>query len=219
MMPMAFCASLAPWLKAMKQADTSCSRLNSRVATLRVTRKQTQLINTINENPMANPKNGARTMASITGRSPDHFTVAHPPCVTAAPSSPPINAWDELVGNPSNSVKRFHKIAPANAAATISWVTKSELTIPAPTILATAVDMKAPATLRTPAAMTATSGLTTLVETTVAMELALSCQPFEKSKRSANTTTMSSIPVKSGMVLQAGIGHKTYGQKAGGHCS
>jgi hypothetical protein len=30
--------------------------------------------------------------------------------------------------------------------------------------------------------------------------LALSCQPFEKSNRSANTTTMSSIPVKSGIL-------------------
>src|SRR3990167_8166883 len=72
-------------------------------------------------------------------------------------------------------------------------------TIPDPTILATAVDMNAPATLSTPAAMTATSGLTTLVETTVAMALALSCNPFEKSNKSASTTTTSSIPVSSGM--------------------
>ena len=72
-------------------------------------------------------------------------------------------------------------------------------TIPDPTILATAVDMNAPATLSTPAAMTATSGLTTLVETTVAMALALSCHPFEKSNRSANNTTTSNIPVNSGI--------------------
>jgi len=52
----------------------------------------TQLIATINENPMAKPKNGARTIASITGRSPDHFTMSHPPWVTAAPTSPPIKA-------------------------------------------------------------------------------------------------------------------------------
>ena len=50
----------------------------------------------------------------------------------------------------SVGVKRFHTIAPANAAATISWVTTAGLTISDPTILATAVDMNAPATLRTP---------------------------------------------------------------------
>ena len=44
--------------------------------------------------------------------------------------------------------------------------------------------------------MTATNGLMTRVETTVAMALALSCHPFEKSNSSANTTTTSSIPVK-----------------------
>lgn len=71
--------------------------------------------------------------------------------------------------------------------------------MPDPTILATAVDMKAPATLRTPAAITATKGLTTLVETTVAIALALSCHPFEKSNRSASTTTTSNIPVSSGI--------------------
>ena len=37
----------------MKQADTSCSRLNSRVARLLATPKKTQLITTINESPMA----------------------------------------------------------------------------------------------------------------------------------------------------------------------
>ena len=78
-------------------------------------------------------------------------------------------------------------------------MTKAGLTIPEPTILATAVDMNAPATLSTPAAITATNGLTTRVDTTVAMALALSCHPFEKSNSSASATTMSSIPVSSGM--------------------
>ena len=48
--------------------------------------------------------------------------------------------------------------------------------------------------------MTATNGLTTLVETTVAMALALSCHPFEKSNRSANTTTTSNMPIRSGIL-------------------
>ena len=72
--------------------------------------------------------------------------------------------------------------------------------MPDPTIFATAVDMKAPATLSRPATMTATKGLMTRVETTVAIALALSCHPFEKSNSSANTTTRSNIPLSSGMV-------------------
>src|SRR5690242_9670611 len=62
--------------------------------------------------------------------------------------------------------------------------------------------MKAPAILSTPAPITATNGLITRVETTVAMALALSCHPFEKSNSSASTTTRSNIPVRSGILFQ-----------------
>src|SRR5262245_44699959 len=78
-------------------------------------------------------------------------------------------------------------------------VTPAGSTIPEPTIFATAVDMKAPATLRIPAPITATNGLITRVDTTVAMALALSCHPFEKSNSNASTTTRNSIPVSSGI--------------------
>ena len=64
----------------------------------------------------------------------------------------------------------------------------------------TKVDMNAPAIFNKPAPITAMNGLITRVETTVAMALALSCHPFEKSKRSASTTTRSNIPVSSGIL-------------------
>ena len=90
MMPMAFCASFAPWLNAMKLAETSCMRENSRKARARGTRKNTQLRITISTSPMANPKNGDNTIASSTERRPENLTAAVPPWVNAAPTSPPI---------------------------------------------------------------------------------------------------------------------------------
>jgi hypothetical protein len=70
--------------------------------------------------------------------------------------------------------------------------------MPTPIILATAVDMNAPAI------RTATAGLSARVETTVAIVLALSCHPFEKSNRRASTTTSKSIPLSSGMCSISG---------------
>ncbi len=92
MMPIAFWASFAPWLKAMKPADTSCMRLKSLVATCLGVRKNSRLINTMITSPIANPNKGDRTMASRTDRRPVSLTTDQPPCTRAAPTSPPINA-------------------------------------------------------------------------------------------------------------------------------
>src|SRR5713226_8926466 len=64
--------------------------------------------------------------------------------------------------------------------------------MPLPMVLATAVPKKKAAMKFQKAAQaTARKGVRTRVETTVAMELAASCQPFENSKaRVRNTTTM-----------------------------
>ena len=88
-------------------------------------------------------------------------------------------------------------MAPTKAAATVvCWITDGS-TIPPPIILATAVDIKAPAMFKTAANSTAHPGVRTWVETTVAMALALSCQPFEKSNARARTTTRTNIRVGS----------------------
>src|SRR6266540_1499947 len=113
---------------------------------------------------------------------------------------PPIKAWEELVGSPRINVNRFHAIAPIRAAITVVCAMADASTMPPPIILATAVDMNAPAMLSTAAIRTAHPGLRTWVETTVAMALALSCQPFEKSNARARITTNTSRVVGSNMI-------------------
>src|SRR5258707_1163481 len=64
-------------------------------------------------------------------------------------------------------------------------------TMPLPIVLATAVPKTNAATkLKKAAQTTARKGVRTRVETTVAMELAASCQPFENSNARGTKTTM-----------------------------
>ncbi len=90
--------------------------------------------------------------------------------------SPPISAWEEEEGIPKCHVNRFQPIAPIRAASTSGWqfATISGWTMPDPSVLATFVPKNAPIRLRVAAMMTAVRGLSTLVETTVAMALAQS---------------------------------------------
>src|SRR5438552_18285377 len=100
-----------------------------------------------------------------------------------------MRARDEPNGRPGIRVKGLHAMAPIRADATVDcWINEAS-TIPPPIILATAVDMKAPAIFKMAASSTARPGVRTWVETTVAIALALSCQPFEKSNARARITT------------------------------
>ena len=54
-------------------------------------------------------------MPMATLMKPALLRAANPPLTTAAPASPPINACDELDGNPKNQVIKFHKMAPIRA--------------------------------------------------------------------------------------------------------
>ena len=102
---------------------------------------------------------------------------------------PPISACEELEGRPSHHVIRFHVIAPSRAASTVFSVARPVSMIPCPTVVATAVVTKAPARLATAAMRTAIRGVSARVETEVATALAVSWNPFVKSKPSATTTT------------------------------
>src|SRR5437764_8768941 len=84
-------------------------------------------------------------------------------------------------------------MAASSAEMTRSWVVSSGGTIPLPTVVATAVPVKAPATLRTPAISTAVPGASTRVATEVAMALAVSWKPLMKSKTSAMATIRMSV--------------------------
>src|SRR5690349_24779284 len=102
-----------------------------------------------------------------------------------------MRACEELVGKPRIKVVRFHVIAPSRPARITCWLIKSIWTRPFPIVLATAVPKKKAAIKFQKAAQaTARKGVRTRVETTVAMELAASCQPFENSKVSVRKTTI-----------------------------
>src|SRR5712692_10104184 len=77
----------------------------------------------------------------------------------------------------------FQAIAPRSPARRTFSSTISIRTKPLPMVLATAVPKtKAAMKFQKAAQTTARKGVRTRVETTVAMELAASCQPFENSK-------------------------------------
>ena len=70
---------------------------------------------------------------------------------------------------------------------------ESASTIPVATVAATWSDTNAPAKFRTAAIATAARGVSARVETLVAIEFAVSWKPFVKSKKSATTTTATSV--------------------------
>src|ERR1700728_655010 len=80
-------------------------------------------------------------------------------------------------------------LAPSSPASRTCGVTISSRTSPLPTVAATAVPHVSGATkFQNAAQITAHSGRNTRVDTTVAIELAASCQPFVKSKARLTTT-------------------------------
>ncbi len=119
--------------------------------------------------------------------SPCHWTPAEPDCAIAAPTRPPIRACDELEGRPNHQVKRFQAIAPISAASTVLVFASPVSTIPFPTVVATAVVTNAPTRLAAEATATASLGESARVEIEVATALAVSWNPFVKSKPSATT--------------------------------
>ena len=96
-----------------------------------------------------------------------------PALAIAAPAKPPKRACDELVGIPFHQVNRFHIMAPLIPPASTVRVTISVLPIP-PTVAATlcaGINLNA-TKLKNAAQTTAWKGVSTRVETTVAIELA-----------------------------------------------
>ena len=125
---------------------------------------------------------------------PSHSTTAKlPVAATEEPMIPPISAWLELDGRPRYQVIRFHVIAPTSPASTTSSVIASGSTMPVATVAATAKKKNAPMKLRIAELRTATRGESARVETLVAIEFAVSWNPFVKSKKSAVTTTATSV--------------------------
>ena len=110
---------------------------------------------------------------------------------TAEPIKPPISAWLELEGKPMRHVIRFHRIAPSSPQIRVTPVTQYASTSPWPTVVATAVPASAPHRVVTDARAIAYVGVSTLVPTTAATELAVSWKPLTNSKTSATAMTVS----------------------------
>ena len=102
--------------------------------------------------------------------------------------SPPISAWEELVGRPKNHVMRSQDMAPMRAPRmTYAFMAVGEM-IPEPMVLATAKPKTRNATkLKVAARPTAAGGDRALVDTTVDIEFAASWKPLTKSKAKATT--------------------------------
>src|SRR5688572_29400314 len=89
---------------------------------------------------------------------------------------------------------RFHEIAPIRAPKIRRLSTNEASMMPLPTVAATLCSNTANAnTLKNAAQSTACQGLSTPVDTTVAMEFAASWKPFMKSNASASSTRKTSV--------------------------
>src|SRR5436309_268804 len=118
--------------------------------------------------------------------SPPTTSAPTPALTTPAPAKPPMSAWEELLGSPQYHVMRFQTMAPRSPARITHWSTTLVSTTPLPTVVATWTPKPNAATkLKNAAHTTAWSGVSTRVETTVAIELAASWKPLMKSKTSA----------------------------------
>src|SRR5438270_119704 len=129
--------------------------------------------------PSSNPISGDSTMNMPMVRNPVDFSTCVPDRTTAAPAMPPTNACDDDVGSPSQNVIRFQPMAPTNPAKTTPIVSTCWSTTSLAMVLATCVLNTRKATkLKNAAHSTAHRGDSTRVDTTVAIELAASWNPF-----------------------------------------
>ena len=140
------------------------------------------------------------TMPRIGFTHPDRMSEPMPAFAMAAPANPPSSACEEELGNPTYQVTRFHTMAPSRAARTTVGSTIAGSTRPLLIVFATAVPtVNAAMKLKNAAHATATPGESTRVETTVAIELALSWKPLMKSKTRATATIRRTKLIESGM--------------------
>ncbi len=153
--------------------------------------------------PITKPTTGEISIGLTSfGQSPVlHLSASHPAeeVATAAPQSPPTSAWLELDGRPNHQVNRFQMMAPSSAASTVPVVTTLGSTKSLLMDLATATPVSAPNKLVQAASRIALRGVSTLVETTVAIALAVSWNPLMNSKtKAAMSTQNSSVSMAAG---------------------
>ena len=118
MIPIVFCASLAPCDSEKSAELTSCAPRKNRSTRAGGTFWKIQNTAVISMKPSAAPIIGESTMkSSVIGHLP--FASTSPPnpaFATAAPAYAPISACEELDGSPTLHVTTFHAIAPSSPA-------------------------------------------------------------------------------------------------------
>jgi hypothetical protein len=125
--------------------------------------------------PMMKATTGATTAGiSTLPRRPSSRIALAPEAAKAEPTTPPINAWEELEGRPRYQVARFQTIAPISPAKTTVVVMAPASTTSFATVAATAREMNAPTKLKIAAYATAKRGGMACVEIEVATTLAVS---------------------------------------------
>src|SRR5215204_5625547 len=215
MTPMVFWASLPPWPRLNAAADNSCRRRNRPSTLAGVDRWKTHRLDSMSRNPRAMPNSGDSGMNRIVFSRLPRSSAPKPALATPAPANPPMRACDEEVGSPSHQVRKFQAMAPASPAKTTASLTTAESTV-LPTVLATWVwKTRKAMKLNRAAQTTASRGVSTRVETTVAIELAASWKPLVKSNTSASATiAMTEMRARSGMLDDDGlhgVGHVLQG--------
>src|SRR6266542_2987499 len=215
MIPITFCASFVPWLKLKIAAERSCSLHDALPIWAGVFRRTTHAMRIIIDEPSTMPMSGDSTMNATILMIPAGTRPAKPSDGIVAPIIPPASAWEEEDGRPHHQVTRFQTIAPMSAAKTTRRTTVvpsalrwAKSTIPVPIVAATLSSAPhrtgaAETKLKKAAHATAQSGVSTRVETTVAIEFAASWKPLMKSK--ARATAMSRTTVAMSMGGGSGV--------------
>jgi hypothetical protein len=129
----------------------------------------------MNIKPMTRPISGEVNSGTITLSQifTQQTTLILPEETMAAPIRLPISACEELLGKARYHVIRFHTIAPNKAAAITCW-SRDSFTMPDEIVSATLTLTSAPTKLSVADISIAALGVNTLVDTDVAIELAVS---------------------------------------------
>src|SRR5215212_4770442 len=220
MIAIVFCASLAPWLKAMKLLEKNCSLRNALLAWLGRARRSRLRRTTVTTYASKSPAIGDVIKAMKTGTTSPHCTASAPYTVRPIPISAPINACEELEGSPARQVNRFHVMAPNSTATSIGIATPPAGATRLPTVFATSawrscVVTTAPTRLRTAERPMARRGGNARVPIAVPMAFAVSWKPFVKSKKSATAMVrMSRSVCVSGILGRDALQHVSHGLAA-----
>src|SRR4051794_20913985 len=178
MTPIVFCASCRPCPQAIAADDSHWPYLNPRLVRFGCARRNSHRMSSITRKAPTKPTNGDSTIGMTTlSTIVDQCTVV--PDASAAPTRPPIKAWDDDDGIPKYHVRRFHAIAPTTAANTTTRpCVVSGVSMMLPTVFAIFTETSDPARLNTAASASAARGLSARVDTDVAIAFAASWNPL-----------------------------------------